>query len=301
MPVESKVWLNKEWIPWDKAKVHIMSHSFSRGSAIFEVMGVHQTASGPAIFRLPEHIARLFNTAEMLGMRLAQSVEEIQHAVAETVKANALSQGFIKIVAYYGEEAFAKLVPDTSLDLAIFAIPITADLGLDITKPISACICKWRKLHPETVPVAAKACAYYLNGMLSRQEAFGRGFDVGLMLDTQGFLAEGAIESVFMVKDGVIMTPPLGRILPSISRKSVLEAAQATSQKAMEKAIRPEELLDADEIFTSATPFKVLPVGRIEDRIIENTPGPVTRRMAELMRTICDGADERFKDWLVPV
>ncbi len=301
MPDERKVWLNGELIPWDEANVHIMSHAFSRGSAIFEVLGVHQTASGPAAFRLAEHLERLFNTAELLGMKLAQSAEEIQRAVGETVEANRIGQGFVKIVAYYGEEAFATLVPDANLDLAVFAIPLTADLGLDVTRPISACVCKWRKLHPRTVPVEAKACANYLNGMLARQEALRRGFDIGLMLDTHGFLAEGSIEAVFMVKDGVLVTPPLGRILPSISRRSVLEAARASGQETMEKAIRPEELLAADEIFTSATPFKVLPVGRIEDRVLEDAPGPVTSRMAELMNTICGGTDERFKDWLHPL
>ncbi|UCF90117.1 MAG: aminotransferase class IV [Desulfobacterales bacterium] len=298
---QRQVWLNGQLIPWENATVHILSHGFSRGSAIFEVFGIHPLPAGPAAFRLDLHLRRFARTAQLLGMELAQSQEELAQAVAETVRANKMDNGFIKMVAYYGLEAFATLVPGVKLDLSVFAVPASADLGLDLSKPISACISKWRKIHPETVPVAAKAASNYLNGMLARQDALRRGFDVGLMMDTHGFMAEGSIEAFFMAKNGVLLTPPLGRILASVSRQSVLDAARVVGIEAHEKALRPEELLEADEIFTSATPFKVLPVGRIEDRKLDDAPGPVSRGLIQLMDAIVAGRDERFKDWLQPL
>lgn len=300
MAQQRKVWLNGELIPWENATVHILSHGFSRGSAIFEVFGVHPLAGGPAAFRMDLHIKRFYRTAALLGMEIAQSREDLEKAVAQTVDANHITRGFVKMVAYYGLEAFATLVPDVKLDMSIFAISADADLGLDLSKPIRACISKWRKVHPETVPPEAKAAANYLNGMLARQDAQRRGFDVGLMLDTQGFVAEGSIEAVFMVKHGALMTPPLGRILASVSRQSVLDVARSTAMPVVEAAIRPEELREADELFTSATPFKVLPIGCIDDRTLD-APGPVSRRLMQLLEEIAAGRDKRFEDWLIPL
>jgi branched-chain amino acid aminotransferase len=297
MNKKGKVWLNGELIPWEKATVHIMSHGFSRGSAIFEVFGVHPLNDGPAIFRLDLHLKRLFRTAAVLGMEIAQSQKELEKAVSQVVRANRIASGFVKIIAYYGQEAFATLVPDAKLDMSIFALSIEAALGLKGNKPIRACISKWRKTHPETVPPETKAAANYLNGMLARQDAIRRGFDVGLMLDTQGFVAEGSVESVFMVKDGVLMTPPLGRVLASVSRQSVLEVARASGVTAVEAAIRSEDLRGADEIFTSSTTGKVLPVKRLDDRTLK-APGPVSRRLMRDLDLICAGRDDRFKHWL---
>jgi branched-chain amino acid aminotransferase len=298
---ERKAWYNGRLIPWEHATVHILSHGFSRGSAIFEVFGVHPTAQGPAAFRMDLHFRRLFNTARLLGMELAQSAEELRQAVRETVQANGIDHGFIKMMAFYGEEAFAVLVPQAKLDLSVFAIPAGPDLGMDTEKGVTACICKWRKLHPETVPVEAKSAANYLNGMLARQDALRRGFDLGIMLDTHGFVAEGSIESIFLVKDGVLRTPSLGCILPSVTRRSILEVARKEGIPVEEKSVRPEELLEADELFTSASPFKVLPIVRMADRILPQAPGPVSTRLNRLMEEICGGRDSRFRHWLIPL
>ncbi len=296
-----KVWTNGDLIPWDQAKVHILSHGFSRGSAAFEVFQVHATNNGPCAFRLDDHLKRLMNTTQLLGMELAQSPEEIKQAVMETVSANKMENGFIKIMAYYGDEAFADLVLDKKLDMSIFAIPADADLGLDISGTISACISTWCKLHPRTVPVDAKVSAHYVNAMLARKDAQKRGFDVGLMLDTHGFLAEGSIEAVFIVKNSVLMTAPLGRVLASISRKTVLDVAKTIGIDIRETGIKKEEVINADEIFTSSTPFKVLPVERIEDRVIQDVPGPVSKKISNTIKTIMSGEDDRFKNWLIPL
>ncbi|MBP1739654.1 MAG: branched-chain amino acid aminotransferase [Deltaproteobacteria bacterium] len=300
MSEKGKVWLNGNLIPWEKATVPLLSHGFSRGSAIFDVFGIHQGPHGPMAFRMDQHLNRLMTSAELLGMKMAYSREEIAEAVSKTVRANNMGRGLIKILAYWGEEAIIQLVLESKLDLAIFAIPESKELGMGNAQPISACLSKWRKIHPETVPVAAKACSNYLNGYLVRRDANRRGFNVGLTLGTDGFLAEGSIESVFLVKDGILKTPPLGRILSSITRMSIIQAAPSIGIPVSQEAILPEALFTADEIFVSHTSIKVLPVNRFEDRTLE-APGPVTMKVMELMQNIINYSDARFKDWFLPL
>lgn len=296
MNSERKVWLNGELIPWREATVPLLSHGFSRGSAIFDVFGIHEGPDGLFAFRMDEHLKRLMKSAELLEMEIAYSTEEIIDAVTETVRANDIGRGLVKILAYWGEEAIIKLVLESKLDVAIFAVPDSEELGMDNTNPISACLSKWRKIHPETVPVAAKSCSNYLNGYLARKDANNRGFDIGLMVGTDGFLAEGSIESVFLVKDGVLKTPPLGRVLSSITRKSILQAAAMNGIPTSEDSILPGELFTADEIFTSHSGVKVSPVARLEDRNLQ-APGPITKQVMELMNNILNMSDDRFSDW----
>ena len=292
----SKVWLNGKLIPWQEATVPLLSHGFSRGSAIFDVFGIHEGPDGLFAFRMHEHLKRLVKSVELLEMELAYSTEEIIDAVTETVKANDIGRGLVKILAFWGEEAIIRLVLDSKLDVAIFAVPESEELVMDDTSPISACISKWRKIHPETVPVEAKSCSNYLNGYLVRKDANNRGFDVGLTVGTDGFLAEGSIESVFMVKDGVLKTPPLGRILSSITRKSILQAAGMNGIPVSEDSILPKELFEADEIFTSHSGVKVSPINRFEGRNLQ-APGPITQQVMELMNNILNMSDDRFSDW----
>lgn len=296
-----QVWMNGKAVPWNQATVHIMSHGFSRASAMFDVFGIHPGPNGPVAFRMDKHLDRLFRSAELLGMEMAYAREEIVDAVKEIVRLNNISRGLIKILAYYGEEALISLVLDSKLDLAVCGIPETDDLGLDQTKPIGICFAKWRKIHPATVPVEAKACSNYLNGMLARKDAMNRGYDVGITLTTEGHVAEGSIESIFMVKDGVLKTPPPGNILQSVTRMSILEAAPAIGIKTAEERIMPQELMAADEIFVCHTGIKVLPVKRIEDRTLGQVPGPVSSKISRLLEDICNSRDDRFKDWLQPL
>lgn len=300
MPPHVQVWSNGKLIPFEDAKVHMLSHGFSRGSAIFEVFGVHLSPSGPQAFRMDEHLKRLVRTCDLLGMQLAYDPPAIVEAVKKTVKANAMANGYIKVMAYYSEISLGNLVPEEKLDVAVFALEAGSDLGLDANKTASACISKWCKLHPRSAPPMAKACANYLNGFLARQDARRRGYDMGILLDTHGFVGEGAMESVFMVKDGVLMTPPLGRVLASISRLSILELARTSDMTVLETPILPDELSAADEIFFSATPFKVLPVNRL-DTVQFNAPGPISLRLAELMSNVLTYNDNRFTSWFHPL
>ncbi len=298
------VYINGEYVPWEKATVHIMSHSFGRGSAIFEVISLHATASGPAIFRLQAHIERLFRSAELLDMELPLAKEDLYQAVAGTVKRNGLQKGFIKMICFYPEFSVEILPPQSQLTVSVFAIDPEQDLGgigLPFEEGTTLFISNWRKLDPLTVPIEAKASANYLNGMVARLEAKKNGFENAVMLDTQGFIAEGGTESAFLVKDNRLMTPATGTVLKSITRRSILEAAKTVGIDCFEGQLKPELLFEAEEIFLSCTPFKVLPVRQINDSLMENAPGPLTRKIADLLDDIGSGNDDRFKDWLYPV
>ena len=300
MNSELKVWMNGELIPRHAATVPILSHGFSRGSAIFDVLGIHSGPNGPMAFRLDDHLKRLMKSAELLEMELAYTGEEIIDAIKATVKANSIGRGIVKVLAYWGDEVITDLVLDSRLDVAVFAIPESEELVLDKQHSISACVARWRKLHPETVPVGAKACANYLNGYLARKDAVSRGFDIGILLGTDGFLAEGSTESVFIVKDGVLMTPPVGRVLSSITRLSVLEAVPEIGIPSVERPITADELSAADEIFTVHTGTKVEAVARFEDRQLE-APGPVTARVMKLINDIMQFKNDRFIHWFQPL
>jgi branched-chain amino acid aminotransferase len=295
-----QVWLNGELVARRDATVPILSHGFSRGSAIFDLLGVHPGPNGPMAFRLDDHLKRFTNSAALLEMELGYTTGEIIEAVKTTVKANDIGRGIIKILAFWSEEAITELVLNSRLDVAVFAIPESEELVLDKKHTISACLAKWRKLHPETVPVGAKACANYLNGYLARKDAVSRGFDIGILLGTDGFLAEGSTESVFIVKDGVLMTPPLGRVLSSITRMSILQAVPQIGLTVAERPITADELLAADEIFTVHTGTKIEPVARFEDRELA-APGPVTAQVMHLMDDIMQFRNERFMKWFQPL
>jgi len=296
MKDKPKVWLNNKIIRWEDAQVPILSHGFSRGSAVFEVFGTHMVPGGVAAFRMDAHLKRLERTVSLLGMELGYSIPEIIKAVSDITAINKSERGVVKLMAYWGEEAIINLVLKSKLDVAIFTIPATDELGLDGVKTVSACLSTWKKLHPETVPVQAKACANYLNGYLVRKDANDRGFDLGLNVGTDGFLAEGSIESVFIVKDGILKTPPLGRILASVSRDSILHAAKQSDIEVYETTLVKEDLYTADEMFTCHTGSKVTPIFRFEEKEME-APGPVTARMTEIMDNIMNSRDSRFTNW----
>lgn len=296
MKTKPNVWINNNILPWEEARVPILSHGLSRGSAIFEVFGTHQGPSGTMAFRMDTHLKRLAQTARLLGMELKFSIEEIAEATGKLCALNKSGRGIVKILAYWGEEAIIDLVLKSKLDVAIFPIPASEELGLDRNKTISACISKWRKLHPETVPVQAKACANYLNGFLIRKDAVDRGFDLGLSLGTDGFVAEGSIESLFIVKDGILKTPPLGRILESITRDTIIHLAKDNGIAVKETILQKEDLCDADELFTSHTGIKISPVRQIEDKALK-APGPITARISKLMEDVLSFRDERYVHW----
>jgi branched-chain amino acid aminotransferase len=301
MVKDRMVWLNGDFISWDSATVPIMSHSFGRGSAIFEVLSFHDTGGGPAVFRLEAHIDRLLRSAELLEMSLPYSKEALCEAVAGTIKRNQLRKGYVKLICFYPEISFEIIPPDSRLSVSVFVLDPEQDLGAQgdsFKEGTTVYVSNWRKLDPRTVPIEAKAAANYLNGMVARMEAQKKGFKHAIMLDTEGYIAEGGTESVFLVKDGCLLTPSTGTVLKSITRMSIVELAGEAGIECVEKQLEPELLDEAEEIFLSSTPFKVTPVKQINDRKLPDAPGPISRKIAELLDTITAGNDDHFRDWL---
>jgi branched-chain amino acid aminotransferase len=304
MLAERMVFVNGGFVKWQDATVHMMSHSFARGSAIFEVISFYATGSGPAVFRLDDHVARLEKSASFLGMELPLSHEALCRAVADTVRRNRLGRGVIKVIGFYPQFALDIQPPQKRLDIAIFTLDPAQDLKdfeFSFEKGTSAGIARWRKLDPETIPIEAKAAANYLNGMIARLDVQKRGLEDAILLDTQGFIAEGATESVFLVKDGKLLTPCLGTVLDSITRRSILQVARHLGIETFEGRLRPALLFEADEVFFANTPFKVIPVRRIEDRRMSATPGPIQRRLWDVLQKIATGQEPDFAEWLYAV
>ena len=298
------VYLGEEFVPWDEAKVHIMSQSFARGSAIFEVLSFHETDGNSSVFRLDEHIKRLMRSAGFLDMQLPLSESQIMEAVKDTVRRNELKSGFIKIVCFYPQPALTILPPQKMLTVSVMVVDPAQDFedkSLASDDAVSVCVSKWRKLDPQTVPVEAKASANYLNGMVARQEAAKRGFDYAVLLDTQGYVAEGSTESIFLVQDGRLVTPITGTILQSITRQSILQIAETIGIDTVQRRLLPQNLQDAEEVFLAGTGRRVLPVNRVEERVIDEVPGPVSEQLSSWMQQILTGGDDRFKEWLFPV
>ena len=302
MKISPAIYWKGTFVSPGQACVPVLSHSFSRGSAIFEFLGFHSLPAGTALFRLDDHVRRFFQSAALLEMTVPLSPGELAAAVRETVRRSGFSRGYVKVMGFYSTETLDVLPPDGPLDLAVAAVE--GDPGAEEAQAVPLTtlgLSQWRKLDPQTVPVEAKAAAHYLNGMVARNEARNRGFAHVLMLDTQGFLAEGPTESVFLVRGERLLVPSLGTVLDSITRRTLLAVAAGEGIPVQEGRFLPRALDEVDEIFLASTVDRVLPVSRVENRILRPAPGPVSLRLHRRFREILAGRDARFQAWLTPV
>ncbi|HUT53452.1 MAG TPA: aminotransferase class IV [bacterium] len=300
-----KVWMDGKLVPFSKAQVHILSHSFCRGSAVFEVMSVHPTPRGPAVFRLDEHVARLARSAELVHMKLPLSARALKQAVAETVAANKIGMGMAKLICYYGGVEFEVVPRDPAVSVFVAAVDLARDVNAERfnqyeRSPASVTIARWRRLDPRTVPLESKCAANYLGGMVAKLEAIKQGFTAPVLLDLDGNLAEGATESLFLVKDRVLKTPPLGKILSGITRKSILQVARDIGITTVEKKLKPAELMDADEAFFTSSIVKTWPIARVNGKSLK-APGEITRLLDKVMDKVVTGKVRRYNKWLFPV
>ena len=301
---ERIVYLGGSFAPWDEAKIHIMSHSVGRGSAIFEVIGFHETPKGPAVFRLDQYVERFMKSAALLEMELPLSAADLREAVLETIRRNGLKKGIIKLMGLYPDIAFKILPPKKPIQVAIFVFDLEADIGEKAQVgqgSVTACLSTWRRLDPRTVPIEAKVAANYMNGIVARIEARNLGFDYAILLDIDGFIAEGGTETLFVVKDSCLMTSCLGTILDGITRRTLLTVAKSMGMETFAGRLEPGVLDQAQEVFFSGTTTKLLPVRQVGDRVLQGVPGPITRRLSEKMAGIVSGRDGHYQDWLYPV
>ena len=299
------IYVDGKIVPWAKATVHIMSHSFARGSGIFEVLSLHKIKNGRAVFRLDEYLSRLASSADFLSMKLPVSNEKMTEAIYETVKANDIYEGVIKITAYYPQIAIDILPPyGSSLSVSVVVFrqgDIAGSVPASFEEGISLCSSRWSKLDPRSVPVEAKVAANYLNGMMGAFEARDRGFDRAIMFDVNGFVAESSTSSIFMIKKGELLTPETGAILKSISRKSIIEIANAYDIPVKETKITYDNLIKADEIFMTSTTGRVIPVVKFENVHLPGCNGPISEKLHNCMERIQKGDDDRFAHWLFEV
>lgn len=299
-----KIWKNGTLIDWQDATVHVMSHGLHYGTGVFEGIRCYDTVSGPAIFRLKEHMDRLRLSANSINMTLPFSVKDLCQAAKETVKANKLRSCYIRPIAFYGVQGVGVNPMGYPVEVFIVAFELGAYLGDEgLKNGIRVHTSSWHRLGGGSVPATAKACGDYLNSALAVMEAKQNGFDETIMLNDLHMVAEGSGENLFMVKDGRIQTPPLNAgILPGITRDSVIRLAKDTGHDVIEQNIARSELYLADELFFTGTAAEVTPIREVDRRTVGNgKPGPVTKELQSRFLDIVKGKEKKYLAWLDPV
>jgi len=293
-----KIWMNGELVDWHDAKVHVGVHALHYGSGVFEGIRCYETPRGPAVFRLSDHMRRLHESARILSLRIPYAVEELCAATRELIAANELTACYVRPLAFHGYGELGVAPHSDSMDAAIMCWPWGSYLGDDaLENGITATISSWTRIGPNVVPHVAKATGVYLNSMLATMEARRGGYDEAIMLAHDGVVADGPGENVFVVKGGVLRTPPLSTsILPGITRDSVITIARDLGYPVEETALIRTDLYHADEVFMTGTAAEVTPVRMVDG--IEIGVGSVTKELQRVYLDTVTGRDERWADWL---
>jgi branched-chain amino acid aminotransferase len=290
------IWFNGKLVPWDEAKIHVLTHTLHYGGGTFEGIRFYKTSQGSAIFRLKDHVERLFYSANALKMPLKYTREEVTAAIIEVGKVNGLEEGYIRPLLYYGYGKMGVSPVGAPVDFAVACWPWDNYLGQEC---IDVKTSQFIRIHPHSTIVDAKLCGHYLNSILASLELQGTHYHEALLLDSEGYISEGPGENFFMVKNAVLYTPKLGTILPGITRDTVLKLAKEKGLVVQETDITLEEALQADETFFTGTAAEITPIRSINDRAIgDGDIGPITRKIKEAYTQIIHGKDPNFKDFL---
>jgi branched-chain amino acid aminotransferase len=300
-----KIWRNGEFIAWDDAKIHVLSHVVSYGSSVFEGIRCYETPAGPAIFRLHEHVRRLVDSAKIYRMdTFTFTQEELAAAMIELVAVNKLSSCYIRPIALRGYGNMGVNGMKNPVDVYLACWEWGKYLGEEaMAGGVDVCISSWTRIAPNTLPALSKAGANYMNSQLINMEAVENGYSEGIALDKSGYLSEGAGENIFLVRDGKIVTPSLGAsVLPGITRDTVLTLAAEMGIPIIEQTIPREMLYIADEVFFSGTAAEVTPI-RSVDRITigSGRRGPITEKIQKEFFAIVNGEKADRHGWLTPV
>jgi branched-chain amino acid aminotransferase len=303
MPIQptSKIWHNGNLIPWEQATIHVMSHVVHYGSSVFEGIRAYAQPQGSAIFRLPEHMQRLLDSAKIYRMEVPFTLEELCAGVVDLVEANDVAPCYIRPIVLRGYGEIGVSPKGSPIEVYIANYPwgkyLAAEGGADV------CVSSWTRLAPNTMPTLAKAGSNYMNSQLIHMEAEVNGYQEGIALDVNGVLSEGSGENVFVVRNGVLFTPPLSAsALSGITRDSVLTLARHLGFTVVEQSMPREMLYIADEVFFTGTAAEVQPIHSI-DRIVvgDGKPGPITKKIAEEFFGIANGLKPDRFGWLTPV
>lgn len=296
-------WWDGRWVAADRVSLPMLSPSLGRGLAVFEVLEVCPAPDRPAVFRLPDHVERLFHSARSLGLVLPHSAEELVEAVLRTVRRNRIHRGVVKILAAYAVADFGLVPRDPRATVAVFAAEMADAYGSSpntLSSPARLGLVAVRKLDPDTMDVSAKITGHYVNAWRARREAVDRGFDEALLLDRRGCVAEAPLSNVFFLIGGRLVTPRVGPALAGITRDSVLEVLRALSLPCEETDILPDQARSAEEAFLTGTTIGVRPVLSVDgQRLGTACPGRVTTRVAEAFEAARKGRDPRFHRWLM--
>jgi branched-chain amino acid aminotransferase len=300
-----KIWRNGEFIAWDDAKIHVLSHVVSYGSSVFEGIRCYETVSGPAVFRLREHVRRMVDSAKIYRMDSFQFThEQIADAIVELVAVNQLRSCYIRPIALRGYGEMGVNGMKNPVDVYLACWEWGKYLGEEaLADGVDVCVSSWSRIAPNTLPALSKAGANYMNSQLIKMEAMANGYSEGIALDKSGYVSEGSGENVFVVRDGKIVTPPLGTsVLPGITRDSVLTLAADFGIPVVEQTMPRELLYIADEVFFSGTAAEITPIRSI-DRITigKGRRGPVTEKLQKEFFSIVNGTKPDRHGWLTPV
>jgi branched-chain amino acid aminotransferase len=296
-----QVWHNGEFIPWDRATIHVASHVVSYASCLFEGIRCYDTPNGPAIFRLKEHTDRLLNSAKIYRMELAYSRDQLIQAMVELIRINRAQHAYIRPLVLRGYGAVGVNPLKNPIEVYLLAWQWGKYLGDDALKHgVDVCVSSWRRVAPDTLPAMAKSAANYMNAQLIQMEAATHQYTEGIALDLYGNVSEGSGENIFVVYNGKIFTPPLASsVLPGITRDSVITLARECGYELVEQNIPREMLYIADEVFFSGTAAEITPIRSVDRLVVGNgQPGPVTRRLQERYLSIAQGRAEDKYGWL---
>ena len=301
MPFEAteKIWMDGEFVAWDEARVHVLTHTLHYGSGVFEGIRAYPTKNGPAVFRLTDHIKRLHDSAALFLMDMPYSVDELVEATKETVRINKVESCYIRPIAYlgYGEMGLNPLPCEVNVSIAVW--PWGSYLGDEGVKHgVRMKVSSWRRIDPNVNPVAAKGTGIYVNSQLAKVEALKAGYDEAILLNTHGFIAECTGENLFVVKNGVLTTPPLSSgALEGITRASVMTIARDLGIEVREDNLLRSDLYLADEAFLTGTAAEIVPMRSVDDREIGD-PGEITKEIQATYFAVVHGEEDRYKEWL---
>jgi branched-chain amino acid aminotransferase len=297
------IWKNGEFVAWDEANVHVLTHGLHYGTGVFEGVRCYDTeAKGPAIFRHRDHLERLAKSAELYYLPLSHSIEEIGEATKELIRRNGLRSCYIRPLAFRGYGEMGLYAQSAPVEVMVAVWPWGAYLGEEgKQKGIRAKVSSWRRISPAGLIPHAKASGQYLNSILAKTESAKAGYDEAVLLDERGFVCEGSGENIFVITDGQIVTPPhVASILDGISRKSVMQIAEDLGYPVVERDVARAELYMADEIFLTGTAAELVPMREIDDHDL-GEPGEITRAIQSKYEEALHGRAEEYLEWLDPV
>lgn len=303
MDAQGKIWMDGSFIDWADAKVHVLTHSLHYGLAAFEGLRCYKGKSGSAIFKLHEHVDRLFESAHIGMMTIPYEKKQVADAIVDTVRINKLEACYIRPLVYIGHGAMGVYPGDNPIKLAIAAWKWGSYLGDDaLANGMRACVSSFTRHHVNVSMTRGKISGYYVNSILAKREAKANGYDEAILLDPEGYVSEGTGENIFIVRKGRLKTTPLTSILEGITRNAVLDLAREQGIAVVEERFTRDEMYIADEVFVTGTAAELTPVREIDNRRIgTGKPGPVTAALQKRFFAIVRGEDPSHESWLTRV